>query len=112
MSLVLASGAGWAGPTTCHPHRWYMAWAEASGSASSVAYGASCWPRSVARRIARPASEREKPLWTYADNVATAARRLAARYHELRALPIEELVLSGVPLLADVMLENVDVAPV
>ncbi|MEU8378273.1 hypothetical protein [Streptosporangium sp. NPDC048865] len=57
-------------------------------------------------------AERERPLWTYADDVAPAARRLADCYRDLRALPVEELMLGGAPLLGDVLLENFDAAPV
>uniref|UniRef100_UPI003F499570 hypothetical protein n=1 Tax=Streptosporangium sp. CA-235898 TaxID=3240073 RepID=UPI003F499570 len=61
--------------------------------------------------VAPSSAERRKPLWTYADDTATAARRLAEHYRELRTRPVEELLLYG-QLLADVILENVDVAPV
>ena len=63
--------------------------------------------------ITRPTTgERKRPLWTYADDVQMAARRLAARYHDLRTLPVEALMLGGAPLLGDVLLENFDVAQV
>ena len=54
--------------------------------------------------------ERDKPLTTYAHTAEAAADRLAEHYHQLRALPLGELVDRGLitPLAASLLNETED----